>query len=130
MLGQQWTEGKRREALGRGPHLSTMAHVTFFQEYFALMVEKGQWVVLPQSVATELLGLRLSPPVVQEDRDRKPWWLGYFSYSNLKPKKLPIAALSVMQYGQALDRLIREVVIAEPALGPVHSLKADVSDGF
>ena len=81
-------------------------------------------------MATELPGLRLSPPVVQEDRDRKPWWLGYFSYSNLKPKKLPIAALSVMQYGQALDRLIMEVVISNPALGPIHVLKVDVSDRF
>ena len=35
-----------------------------------------------------------------------------------------------MQYGRALERLIREVVIANPSLGPVHYLKADVSDGF
>ena len=35
-----------------------------------------------------------------------------------------------MQYGQALERIIREVVIADPALGPVYILKADVSDGF
>ena len=35
-----------------------------------------------------------------------------------------------MQYGQALDRLIREIVYADPALGYVYLLKADVSDGF
>ena len=35
-----------------------------------------------------------------------------------------------MQYGQALDRLIREVMIADTALGPVYVLKSDVSDGF
>ena len=29
-----------------------------------------------------------------------------------------------------LDRLIREVVIADPALGSVYVLKADISDGF
>ena len=35
-----------------------------------------------------------------------------------------------MQYGQVLDRLIREIVYADPALGYVYLLKADVSDGF
>ena len=35
-----------------------------------------------------------------------------------------------MQYGRALDRLIREIVYADPALGYVYLLKADVSDGF
>ena len=35
-----------------------------------------------------------------------------------------------MQYGRSLDRLIRGVVIADPALGPVHVLKVDVIGGF
>ena len=35
-----------------------------------------------------------------------------------------------MQYGCALDRLLREIVFSESALGPVYLLKADVSDGF
>ena len=35
-----------------------------------------------------------------------------------------------MQYGRALDRLIRKIVYADPVLGYVYMLKADVSDGF
>ena len=35
-----------------------------------------------------------------------------------------------MQYGRALDRLIREIVYVDPALGYVYMLEADVSDGF
>ena len=35
-----------------------------------------------------------------------------------------------MQYGQALDRLIIEVVIADHALRYVYVLKADFSNGF
>ena len=35
-----------------------------------------------------------------------------------------------MQYGRALDRLICEIVYADPALGYVLLLKTDVSDGF
>ena len=35
-----------------------------------------------------------------------------------------------MQYSNALYRLLRKIVFADPALGPVYMLKADVSDGF
>ena len=35
-----------------------------------------------------------------------------------------------MQYSHTLDRLLREIVFADPILGPVYMLKADVSDGF
>ena len=38
--------------------------------------------------------------------------------------------MSAMQYAQALEHLIREVSIADPALGHMHVLKADGSDGF
>ena len=41
-----------------------------------------------------------------------------------------MSAVSTMQYGWSLERLIGEVIIAIPALGPVHVLKADVNDGF
>ena len=35
-----------------------------------------------------------------------------------------------MQYGRAVYHLIREVVIADLALGPIYVLKADASNGF
>ena len=35
-----------------------------------------------------------------------------------------------MENGWSLDFLIREVVIADPAFGPVYVLKSDVSNGF
>ena len=43
---------------------------------------------------------------------------------------LPIAELSFIQYGRALDRLLWEVVFENPALGPVYIIKADVSSGL
>ena len=35
-----------------------------------------------------------------------------------------------MQYGRVIDHLIREIAIADPALGSVHVLKLEISDGF
>ena len=83
------------------------------------MIEKGQWVVLPYSLAKGLQGLRLSPPGVKVERDRRPYWLGDYSFLKTNADTLPIACLSAMQYGRALDRLICEIVYADPALGYV-----------
>ena len=81
-------------------------------------------------MAKELPGLSLSLSGVKYERDRRPKWPGDYSYSNLNSKMLHISTFYAMQYGRDLDRLIREVIIANPALGPVHVLKVDVSDSF
>ena len=35
-----------------------------------------------------------------------------------------------MQFGYALDKILREILLANPQHGPVHLIKADLSDGF
>ena len=114
-----WTEGERQAALKRGPQRSATEHTIFLREEFASMIEKGQWVVLPYLVAKGLLGLRLIPLFVKVERDWRPRWLGDYSFFKTNAKNLPIACLSAMQYGRELDRLIREIVYAESALGYV-----------
>ena len=94
------------------------------------MFGKEQWVVLTYYVAKELPGVRISLPGVKGERERWPWWLGDYSYSKINSKILPISALFAMQYGRVLDRIIGEIVIYKPALGPLHILKTDISDGF
>ena len=69
---REWPEGERLAALKRGPHQSATEHAPFIREEFASMVEKGTWVVLPYLVAKRLSGLRLSPPGVKVERDRRP----------------------------------------------------------
>ena len=43
---------------------------------------------------------------------------------------LPLVALESMQFGHALERILREILLANPAHGPVHLNKTDLSDGF
>ena len=85
------------------------------------MIEKGQWVVLPYLVAKGLPGLRLSPPGVKVERDRRPRWLDDYRFKKTNAETFPIASLSAMKYGRALDRLICEIVYADPALGYIFS---------
>ena len=124
------TEGEIQAALKSGPHRSATEHTPFLREEFASMVEKGKWVVLPYLVAKGQPGLRLSPPGVKVEREQIPPWLGDYSYFKTNAKTIPVACLSAMQYGRALDSLIRKIVYVDPALGYIYMLKADVSDGF
>ena len=130
LMTGEWLEGERLAALKRGPHKSTTKHAPFIREEFASMVEKGQWVVLPYLVSKWLPGLSLSPPDVKVERDRRPRWLGDYSYFKTNAGTLPVTCLSSMHYGHALDRLLCEVIFAYPALGPVYLLKVDVSNRF
>ena len=74
------------------------------------MIEKIQWVVLPYLVAKGMPGLRLSPPGEKVERDQRPRWIGDYSYFKTNAETLLVACLSAMQYGWALDCLIRKIV--------------------
>ena len=125
-----WTMDQLIESVERGPHKSCDAHVDFLQEEFIDMIKKGQWVVLPFSVAKTLPGLRLSPAGVVEQRDRRPRWIGDYSFYGVNDESQPFAAVESMQFGHALERFLRELLLANPALGPIYLAKTDVSDGF
>ena len=88
------SEGEHLADLKRGPHKSATEHALFLCKEFASMLEKGQCMVTPYSVAKRLPGLRLSPPGVKTERDRKPRWLGDYSYFKTNPETLLVACLS------------------------------------
>ena len=94
------------------------------------MVGKGHWVVLMYWVAKDKPVLKLGPPGVKEERDRFPIWMGGYRFISIRSETLYIAALSTMQYGQALDHLLREVLLVDPDLGPIYLLKANARGGF
>ncbi len=94
------------------------------------MINKGQWIVLPFSAVQHLPGLRVSPPGVVPQRERQPRWICDYSWWGINRDTLPLAALESRQFGHALDRILREILLADPNLGPVYLLKLDISDGF
>ena len=63
------------------------------------------------------------------EQDRRPLWLGDYIYFKTNAETIPVPCLSATQYGRALDCIICEIVYADPALGYVYLLKANVSDG-
>jgi hypothetical protein len=52
------------------------------------------------------------------------------SWSDINKETIDLAAKESMQFGHALDRILREILLANPALGSVHLMKSDIADGF
>jgi hypothetical protein len=94
------------------------------------MINKGQWLVLPYSAVHNLPGLQISPPGVVPQRKRRPHWIVDYSWWNVNHDTLPLAPVEAMQFGHALDRILRKILLANPRLGPVALMKLDISDGF
>jgi len=127
---EPWSSEKVSMALARGAHKSCMGHMNFLYEEFVDMIQKGQWLVLPASAVQDWPGLRYSPPGVVEQRERRPRWIVDYSYWGINEETLPLAAVESMQFGLALDRILREILLANPEFGPVNLMKVDLSDGF
>jgi hypothetical protein len=125
-----WSKYTLENALERGPHRSCMEYIDFLHEEFIDMINKQQWIILPYSEAKELPGLRLSPPGVVPQRGRRPRWIVDYSWWKVNEETLPLAPKEAMQFGHALDRILRDILLADPKLGPIYLSKLDISDGF
>ena len=127
---QPWTPQQISNALQRGPHRSSLQYIDYLEEEFVDMINKGQWLILPFSTAKHLPNLRISPPGVIPQRGRRPRWICDYTWSGVNGDTIPLAPLESMQFGNALDRFLRELLLADPKLGPIFMLKLDISDGF
>ena len=125
-----WPLTQIQHAIDRGPHRSCYEHIDFLQEEFTDMINKSQWVVLPYSQVKNFPNLRLSPPGVIPQRGRRPRWIVDYSWYDVNKDTLPIYPSNAMQFGHTLDRLLREILLADPKLGPIYLSKLDISDGF
>ena len=125
-----WSPERIRQAVTRGPHRSCEEHTEFLAEEFVSMIQKGQWTILPFSVVEKFVNLRVSPPGVVPQHDRRPRWIIDYSFYGVNEETLPLVAEGSMQFGHALERILRHILFSDPNHGPVYLLKIDISDGF
>ena len=59
--------------------------------------------MLPAADVEGLPGLRISPPGVVPQRDRRPHWICDYSWSLVNQETVLLAPLESMQFGHALD---------------------------
>ena len=125
-----WSIARIDAAMKRGPHKSCFEHLDFLQEEFVGMIGKNQWMVLPYEEVKHLPGLRLSPPGCIPQRDRRPRWICDYSYYDVNDETVELYAEEAMQFGHALERILREIFLADPKHGPVKIIKIDLADGL
>lgn len=94
------------------------------------MIQKGQWTILPLSVVKDFVNLRVSPPGVVPQRDRRPRLIVDYSFYGVNDETLPLVADGSMQFGHAFNRILRHILFSDPHHGPVYLIKIDISDGF
>jgi hypothetical protein len=125
-----WTSDQVTRALVRGPHASSHDYIDYLHEEFVDMINKDQRMVLPYLAVRHLLGLHISPPGVVPQWERCPRWIVDYSWWNVNQETLPLAAIKAMQFGHALDCILREILLANPRLGPIALMKLNINNGF
>lgn len=132
-----WTEAKIKSVLKRGPHRSCRDHLAFLREEILDFVRKGFWVMLPYRLLKKkmqkegvLKRIRLSPPGVIPQRDRRPRWIVDYTFYGVNQETLQLGPKDAMQFGRALERVLYWVRRANPRYGPVYLGKVDLADGF
>ena len=125
-----WARERKDAAVERGPHPSADEHSEFLREEMLEMCKRGQWMVLPYSAVRDRPHLRVSPPGVIPQRERRPRTIVDYTFSGVNGETIKMAPAEAMQFGRALPRLLQLIYDADPAHGPVYMTKVDVSDGF
>jgi hypothetical protein len=127
---QAWSPSRIQQALSRGAHRSCRDYTEFLSQEFVEMIRKNQWTILPFSVVKQFKDMRLSPPGVVPQRDRRPRWIVDYSFYGINEETLPLVAEDAMQFGQTLHRILRHILLADHRHGPIYIIKIDISDGF
>ena len=125
-----WSRDEISVALARGSHQSALGHLEFLRTEMADMVDQGYWTVLPYSMVLNLSHLRLSPLGVVPQRDRRPRIIVDYTFWGINDDTVSLAPSESMQFGRALERVLRKIRNANRRFGPTYMIKVDIADGF
>jgi hypothetical protein len=127
---QPWGHAACDAAISRGPHKSAFEEAQFVCEEILDFCQQGYWAVLPYDSVRHWTGLRISPLGVVPQRDRRSRLIVDYSFSGVNDDTVLLAPRESMQFGRALQRVLRTIVHADPRYGPVYLSKIDIADGF
>ena len=86
--------------------------------------------VFPLESVTFLKNLWLSPVAVITHVGRRPQLVYDFIWSELNKASKRLSSMEAMRFGGALQRILRQVLTADPPLGPVYLSKVDLADAY
>jgi hypothetical protein len=130
LADEPWTQREKDEAMRRGPHKSAYEGMEFLREDMSDYIDKGFWMVVPYSLLREVPNLRVSPIGLVPQPNQRPRPIVDYTYFGVNDATQPNAPVESMQFGRALERFIRHIVLANPKYGKVKLIKVDLADGF
>ena len=117
-----WSQERVEAALKRGPHKSANAYMEFLREELIDFVRKGFWLLLPYKEIRRfkklLRWLRISPMGVVPQRGRRPCIIVDYSFFGVNDETLKLSPREAMQFGRALERILRLIVEQIPSSAP------------
>ena len=125
-----WTQDQVVAAIKRGCHKSAREHTEFVCEELVDFCRQGYWTVLPLEAVLDWPNLRLSPLGVVPQRERRPRLIVDYTFSGVNHDTVRLAPKEAMQFGRALQRVLTQIVHANPRYGPPKLAKIDIADGF
>ena len=60
----------------------------------------------------------------------QPWWIYDYTFYGISLENINLFYEDSMQFGHALDQILRETLLSDPALSTLYLLKVDISDVF
>ncbi|KAI2493227.1 hypothetical protein MHU86_21301 [Fragilaria crotonensis] len=125
-----WTHEQIMTAAKRGCHKSARDHTEFVCEELVDFCRQGYWTVLPLDAVQHWPELRLSPLGVVPQRERRPRLIVDYTFSGVNQDTARLGPAEAMQFGRALQRVLTQIVHADPRFGPPKLAKIDIADGF
>ena len=104
----------------RGPHPSTRPYLHFLESGMADMITKGYWVVLPYNLVKDIPNLCISPMGAVPQCERQPRTIVNYSFFGINQEAHQGAPPEAMQFGCALEWVLRKMATAYPAQGPLY----------
>jgi hypothetical protein len=94
------------------------------------MIRKGQLVLFPARLILCEKNLKLSHLSLVPQWDRRPRTISDYSFFGVNDNTIPLSPSEAMQFGRAIQRILRAITRADPGLGPLYLSKIGIADGF
>jgi len=76
--------------------------------------------MLPYNAIKDLPGLRLSPPKSSATTKTETYFIYDYSFSEVNKNNVPIVPMELMKFGHILNRIVRNILLADPQFEPSY----------
>ena len=121
-------EEERDDAILYGMHASARKEAEFIHMNLAEQIQAGHVAVFTLEAVTSLKNLWFSPIAVIPHVGRRPQLIYDFTWSGLNNTSERLSPMDAMRFRGALQRILKEVLTADPRLGKVYHTKLNLAD--